>query len=89
MSTLETKLSEFPPPPNTDALAHMTNFMLFIIKDFLQKQVVVIEQSDPAWNGASEVSLVGGVIVNTPDGLSNQFHPMSFEIWDGCCGTNA
>ena len=33
------KLSEFPPPPNTDALAHMTNLMFFIIKDFLQKQV--------------------------------------------------
>ena len=88
MSTLEMKLSEFPPPPNTDALAQMTNLMFFIIKDFLQKQVVVMEQSDPAWNGASEVSLVGGVIVNTPDGVSNQFHPMSFEIWDGCCGTN-
>lgn len=86
MCTLEMKLSEFPPSPNTDALAHMTNFIFFIIKDFLQKQVVAIEQSDPAWNGTSEVSLVGSVIVN---GVSNQFHPMSFLIWDGCCGTNA
>lgn len=89
MSSLETKLREFPPIPGSDALAHVTNLMFFVIKDFLQKQVDVMEQSDTAWNGASEVALVGGVIINTVDGTNNHFHPMSFEIWDGRDGTNA
>merc|ERR1712232_162049 len=85
IAQLDDKLSKFPPPPEGqgDPIAHVTRLMYVIVKEFLLKAVTALEDAGTVWNEASEIALVGGILINTAEGKSDYFQPLMFECRKG------
>jgi len=85
IAQLDDKLNRFPPPPEGegDPIAHVTRLMYVIIKEFMLKTMNTLEDRGTVWNEASEIALVGGILINTAEGKSDYFQPLMFECRKG------
>mmetsp|Transcript_10827 Transcript_10827/g.16122 ORF Transcript_10827/g.16122 Transcript_10827/m.16122 type:complete len:549 (+) Transcript_10827:171-1817(+) len=85
IAQLDDKLRKFPPPPEGqgDPIAHVTRLMYVIVKEFMLKTMNTLEDAGTVWNEASEIALVGGILINTAEGKSDYFQPLMFECRKG------
>lgn len=85
IAQLDDKLNRFPPPADGqgDPIAHVTRLMYVIVKEFMLRTMNALEDKGTVWNEASEIALVGGILINTAEGHSDYFQPLMFECRKG------